>query len=86
MVGDDLQQRIVAQTVGVVVKWVAINGEKSTQRTIVCLEDFLDLFLPGFLFFEPVHPADVILILDFQFVGDHLKCQFVRRHSESLGI
>jgi hypothetical protein len=28
----------------------------------------------------------VILILNFQFVGDHLPCQFVRRHSESLKI
>src|ERR1035437_8121177 len=68
------------------VKWAAINGEESTKRTIVCLEDFLDLFPPGFLFFEPVHPATVILFLEFQFVGDHLPCQFVSRHPESLGI
>src|SRR6266849_2575568 len=68
------------------VKWAAINGEESTERTIVCLEDFQDLFPPGFLFFEPVHPVAVILMLEFQFVGDHPPCQFVRRHSESLAI
>src|SRR5438105_1955715 len=68
------------------IKWVATNGEESTERTIVCLDDFLDLFPPGFLFFKPVHPVAVILILEFQLVGDHLPCQFVSRHSESLGI
>ena len=63
------------------VKWAAVKREEPTERTIVCLEDFLDLLLPGFLFFKPVHPVAVIFSLEFQFVGDHLSRQFVGRHS-----
>jgi len=29
------------------VKWVAVNGEKLTKRTILGLEDFLNMFPPG---------------------------------------
>ncbi len=68
------------------IKWVASNGEKPTKRTNVCLEDFLDLFLPRLLFFEPVHPVAMTLILNLQFVSDYPPCQFARRHCERLGI
>ena len=45
------------------VEQVAIDGEQSTQGTVVCLNNFLDLLLPEFLFFEAVHPVAVILTL-----------------------
>src|SRR5579863_2514381 len=55
------------------VKWVAINREKLTERTILRFEEFLNLFPPVLLFFEPVHPVALLLILDYQFVGDNLS-------------
>src|SRR6266853_2530200 len=68
------------------VQRMTINGEGSTKRTIVCLDDFLDLFPSGFLFFQPVHPVAVIVVLEFQFVGDYPPCQFISRHSDSVGL
>jgi hypothetical protein len=59
---------------------MAIDGEELTERTIVCLDDFLGLFPSGLLFFKPVHPVAVILILGLQFVGDYLPCQVGGRH------
>jgi hypothetical protein len=68
------------------IKWLATYGEDSTERPIVCLENFQDLFFPRFLFFEPVHPMAAILILDFQFVVDYLPGQLASRHSEPFGV
>src|SRR5579864_3563873 len=68
------------------VKWVAINRKKLTERTILRLEDFLNLFPPGFRLFEPVHPVALLLALDFQFVRDHLPCQVDGRHFEPHGV
>src|SRR5579863_6531211 len=67
------------------VQWAVIDGEESTERTVVCLDDFLDLFPTSFLLLDPVHPAPVLLTLDLQFVDDHLPCQLISQHSGSLG-
>jgi len=58
-----------------VVKWVAVNRKKLSERAVRRFEDFLNLFPPELRFFEPVHPVALLLILDSQFVGDNLSCQ-----------
>jgi len=56
------------------VKRVPINRKKLTERTMLRLEEFLNLFPPVLLLFEPVHPVAFLLILDSQFVRDNLSC------------
>src|SRR5579872_1004779 len=67
------------------VKWVAINREQLTERTILRLEDFLNLFPPVLRLFELIHPVALLLILDSQFVGDNVSCQVEGLHLDLWG-
>ena len=57
--------------------------ESSRLREPSCLNNYLDLFPPGFPFFQTVHPVAEVFILEFQLVSHHLPCQPVRRYSRA---
>src|ERR1019366_72018 len=64
---------------------MVVDRQEATESAVFCLNDSLDLLLTGLFFFLAVRPLSMVLVLEFQFVGDHPPCQLAGRQFWAAG-